>query len=165
MVIGCVVVFLVVAVLGIGGYFIWQKLRPAPPEPAPQSSTTTVASGEDEPPPSAADTDAPDPIDTGLDDLAGVWDVEVAVLDGPPPETLTFALQGDTAVGTLSERINTRLELRAVDGRLQGAYFDPNVVEMPAYAKLVEGDRLDVYGETLPDEWELFIQAIRGDGP
>jgi len=102
----------------------------------------------------------------GLDDLAGVWRVDLAQLDGPPPTTLTMVKQGDTVVGTLNDRINTQLELRASSGDMhyEGTWTDPQLGTVAAEALIMPEGTLEVFSLDGTGGAELLI-SVRGRRP
>jgi len=158
-----VAVVLVLIVLGgIGAYIAWQKLVPHPPKVVPSG----IPVAGDQAGTQAPGTEGSSPATVSLDDLVGQWSVQEAVLDGPPPDTLTFERQGDLVVGSLSDRINTRLELGLVDGAWRGNYYDPQVVQQAADAQLTGGNRLEVHATDRDGARNLLIIATRGgSGP
>ncbi len=97
----------------------------------------------------------------GLDDLAGVWRVDLAQLDGPPPTTLTMVRQGDTVMGTLNGRTNTRLELRASGGDMhyEGTWTDPQVGTVAAEALIMPEGTLEVFSLDGAGGAELLISV------
>lgn len=97
----------------------------------------------------------------GLDDLAGVWRVDLAQLDGPPPATLTMVRQGDTVVGTLNDRINTQLELRVSSGDMhfEGTWTDPQVGTAEVQAMIMPEHTLEVLILDGAGGAELLISA------
>lgn len=105
---------LVLIVLGVAGFFVWQKLKPTPPKP----ETTTSA-------PAATSTTAPTPTTSALnlDDFVGSW--EFVGQPGPWGEGAPVVLerQGDLITGTAGlpdweEKIT--LELVDHNGELAG---------------------------------------------
>ncbi|MGI5817306.1 MAG: hypothetical protein ACOX9R_04335 [Armatimonadota bacterium] len=91
--------------------------------------------------------DLPSPIDA----LLGEWRVVMAMLDGPQPTTLSVRRDGDGVVGTLDDRINAWLRLRAAGqgNNYTGTWTDPQAGTVAVTAsitphgalivKLVEG--------------------------
>lgn len=156
-VLGAVVGVIVLAAV-IMGWSLFLKTPPLPPpqptpaHPGPMAMPSPPGGGE-----AAGFT---------LDDLLGEWTVDFAMLDGPPPETLTFEREGESVIGLLNDRINTYLELTLLDGDLAGSWTDPQVDIVGADAGLTSDGLLEVYTTDDTGMRGLLISAHRpGAGP
>lgn len=176
------VVAVVLVVGGIGAYVVMKKLCPTPSVPTTADVAVTAPPETPTPPPSAAPiyetpaTPSTAPAtsggaisggsgsasaEDGLDDLIGVWQVDMAFLDGPPPETLTIERNGDMVVGTLNDRINTHLDLHDANGKFEGTWTDPQVGTVPVEAWLAPEGTLDILLLEGNNEADLLMSVYR----
>jgi len=144
------VIFLATVILGWSLFLKTPPLPPPQPTPARTGPVTMPSPGE-----------GGEASGLALDDLLGEWTVDFAMLDGPPPETLTFEREGESIIGLLNDRINTFLELTLLDGDLAGSWTDPQVDIIAADAVLTSDGLLEVYTTDDTGMRGLLISARR----
>lgn len=126
---------------------------PTPPAPLPV--------------PAPAPPILPSPAPPGsLDALVGEWSVVMAMLDGPQPTTLSVKRDGDGVVGTLDDRINAYLRLRAAgEGTgYEGTWTDPQAGTVAVTASITPQGALIVSLVEANGGWDLLLNALRPPG-
>ena len=95
--------------------------------------------GTPQPAPAPAPPQAPSPTpQSPLDAILGEWSVVMAMLDGPKPTTLSIKRDRNGVVGTLDDRINAYLRLKASGegNNYEGTWTDPQAGTVAVKARI-----------------------------
>jgi len=95
--------------------------------------------GTPQPAPAPTPPQAPSPTpQSPLDAILGEWSVVMAMLDGPKPTTLSIKRDRNGVVGTLDDRINAYLRLKASGegNNYEGTWTDPQAGTVAVKARI-----------------------------